>query len=145
MAFNVLCLNLLWSSLLTLCTPFRIISASMAASMQYSFSVHLAFEEGRPALALWYSTGWILFSWMCLPLTVANFSLQKSQRTCFLRAPEGVSFFFLNQFTPATVYKLHPIRINLHETTFSITCNISSTAVECKFVKFDNLLRFRKK
>ena len=44
MAFSVLCLNLLWSSLLTLCTSFRIISASMAASMQYSSSVHLAFE-----------------------------------------------------------------------------------------------------
>ena len=71
----------LWSSILTLHTPFRIISAILAASTQYSSSVHIAFEEGRPALALWYSNEWILFSWMCLSLTVANYLLQKSQRT----------------------------------------------------------------
>ena len=98
MSFNVLCLNLLWSSLLTWCTPFRIISASMAAIMQYSSSVLLAFDEEDQLWLCDIQLDGFLFVVFMFDVFMDVFTshsgellVAKVKRTCILRAPEGIS------------------------------------------------------
>ena len=123
----------LWllSSLLTLCTPFRIISTSIGSKHAIFFLCPPWFWRGKT------SSGFVIFNWMdsvFMDMFTSHSGeplVAKSQRTCFLLAPERVSILLWTNllrplFTNSMLFEL----TTSMKRPCSFTCNISSHCCE---------------